>query len=498
MRIIKPYGRTVVEKSGSERPKRVLSYQTDPALGIDPGNREDVGEFVASHDTLVIAQWISTIDKIARKPSGENRATREQAEFRRRLGDAAWALIERRNLIADMADPAAQARLRKLWDFKIAPYEIERNGARKGRAPPSAKGRWYARFADGVEDVGKVDATKVAERIHEHLYLAQYQMRGYEQVRSEGLISARAKSISGNVLRPRPLVAARENNSGWTEEDRRRYERAGDVARNIRSAAERRETGDGKARPGRVTSEIAGEALYKHYAGLFIGRDGKVLPIAKAREQQVGLFNLHTAVKDCYSRILKSHKKDLEAHGERRRRVSTLLPDSSAALFRLVDAMGDNRDLNALVRLGRVIHYECAADSDDRPADVVANWRDDVTGSEYWTSDGQARIKRNEALVRVWRHVLALAHRTLTDWADPEGRIGGDILLSGNKVMENFDSGSYARKVALLFGNRAGCSSAMAATKISRKRSCEPPWRGLRGFAMPPFISRASADLPPR
>ena len=114
-----------------------------------------------------------------------------------------------------------------------------------------------------------------------------------------------------------------------------------------------------------------------------------------------------------------------------------------------------------------------------------------------WTSDGQAVIKRNEAFVRVWRHVLALASRTLTDWSDPEGRIGGDILLSGNKVMENFDNGSYARKVALLFGNRAAVPR-HGGDEDFQKAVLELPWRGLRGFAMPPFISRASANLPPR
>ena len=62
--------------------------------------------------------------------------------------------------------------------------------------------------------------------------------------------------------------------------------------------------------------------------------------------------------------------------------------------------------------------------------------------------------------MRVCRHLLALANRTLTDWADPEGKIGGDILLAIDKpnhmtAMSLFDTAVYGRKVDLLFGGRA-------------------------------------------
>jgi hypothetical protein len=455
MRIIKPYGRSVVEKAGPGRLARAVSLHPDPARGVELDNRKSVVEFAASHDRLVIAQWISTIDKIARKPVGEAAATPQQAEFRRRLGDAAWTLIERRALLTGLNDPAVKARLRRLWEFKIAPYKTARAVAKTGTRPPRLKGWWFRRFAGDVEEVDKVDADAVALAIHEHLYSAQYQMRVDDRTRLSGLIAARAESIAGNVLQPH--AAARDKDGGWSEDDQRRYAAAGDVAREIRSAAEARERGDGKIGPRRVTSEVAGAALFEHYARLFRGADGKAMGVAQARDQESGLFNLHMAVKDCYARILKGHGKDLAKHGEGRRRVSTLLPPTSVDLFRLLDAMLDNRDLNALVRLGKVIHYESAGAGVDRPADVVDHWPADVADSDYWTSDGQARIKRNEALVRVWRHVLALASRTLTDWADPKGMIGGDILLkdSVETAIANFDAESYKRKIEVLFGGRA-------------------------------------------
>jgi hypothetical protein len=495
MRIIKPYGRTVVEKVGSGRLARAVSLHPDPNRGVGSDNRQPVADFAASHERLVIAQWISTIDKIARKPAGDAKATPQQAEFRRRLGDAAWALIERRNLLPALNDPSGKAQLRRLWDFKIAPYETARAGAKTGTRPPPLKGRWFRRFAGDVDDVDKVDADAVAAAIHEHLYSAQYQMRVEDRTRLSGLIAARAESIAGNVLQPR--AAARDKNGGWSEDDQRRYAAAGDVAGEIRSAAEARERGDGKTGPRRVTNEVAGAALYEHYARLFRGADGKAMGVAQARDRESGLFNLHMAVKDCYARILKGHGKDLPKHGESRRKVSTLLPRSSADLFRLLDAMLDNRDLNALVRLGKVIHYESAGAGADRPADVVDHWPADVADSEYWTSDGQARIKRNEALVRVWRHVLALASRTLTDWADPKGMIGGDILLkdSVETAIRSFDAESYKGKIEVLFGGRAALFDGdgdeafqkdvlrFALEGVAQLRHAAFHFKGLGGFA---------------
>lgn len=337
MRIVKPYGRSVVETVEPGRPMRFVSLHPDPAQGIGPGNGRTVAEFAMSHDRLVIAQWISTIDKIARKPTGDAAAMPRQAEFRRRLGDAAWAAVERRNLLSGLIDPAVNARLRRLWDFKIAPYKTASGGGKPSGSPPRIKGRWLKRFAGGVDDVDKVDASAVAEAIYEHLYSAQYQMRANERVRLTGLIGARADSIAKNVLQARGT--ARDKNGGWSEADQRRYAAAGDVAQEIRSAAEARERGDGKIGPRRVTSEIAGAALFAHYARLFKDADGKVVGVSQARERESGLFNLHMAVKDCYARILKGHGKDLAKHGEGRRKVSTLLPRTNADLFRLLDAI---------------------------------------------------------------------------------------------------------------------------------------------------------------
>ena len=130
----------------------------------------------------------------------------------------------------------------------------------------------------------------------------------------------------------------------------------------------------------------------------------------------------------------------------------------------LVEARRGNRELADLIRLGKVIHYESAhyesarSRDSDQPANVVNNWPNDkkIKSSRYWTSKGQSKIKRNEALVRVWRGVVALAARTVKDWADPQGRIGGDILFEREKALnENFDAEACYWKIELLFGERS-------------------------------------------
>lgn len=495
MRIVKPYGRSHVEYA-----------ETDPAgatrrvLGLrsEPDKRRDIEQFARSHDELVMAQWISTLDKIATKPAGKNGPTDEQRRFRDRLGQAAWTLLVAKGLLPGSKDAERKEYLAKLWKAKVHPYGTTPYGARKdrqGRAfpPPSPKGRWYARFAGSVE-VAEVDAGALARKIFAHLHEAEYRIHPGRPNRRQGRIAARAKSIAGNV--PRPGSPARAGT--WTPADREAYARAGNVAQEIRRAAEAREAGEDQAGTRRVTPDIAAAALFGHYARLFRGHDGTALSIRDARTHAPGLFDLHMAVKDCYARILKRHKKDRKAHGDRRRKVSDLLPDTMDRLFALVDAKGANRDLNALVRLGKVVHYQSSGGGDDRPADIVNNWPADVTRSEYWTSDGQARIKRNEAFVRVWRHVLALAQRTLTDWADPKGRENDDILLAGpirRATEERFDAGSYGRKLALLYGKRADLFTrngddafrksvlrlALAGTAALRHGSFH--FKGLGGFA---------------
>ena len=105
-----------------------------------------------------------------------------------------------------------------------------------------------------------------------------------------------------------------------------------------------------------------------------------------------------------------------------------------------------NQDVSHLVRLGKVIHYQAIANG----GNVVTHWpsKKQIDNSDYWLSDGQAEIKRNEALVRIWKLVIAHAAHSLSDWADWHE---DDILLAA-KELTQIDSASFDAKFKLLFG----------------------------------------------
>lgn len=430
MRIIKPYGRSSTEFGGQEKLTRKLRQSPKYDTSVE------IGAFAETHPELVIAQWISAIDKIAAKPKGGRKPTPQQREFRRRLGKAALRLLTEKELFDPSGkDERGGRTFESLWEAKIHPYG---KGTDKKSSGP-AEGRWYKRFA-GDMDPSEADAAAIVERIYEHLHTREYRIHEPSHQKCAGRIAARAASIRDNALRPRPAVDFVD--SRWTDKDD--YKDKGDVAGDIaRKAAELEKTNQ------RMSVRKAAEVLYDQYGRLFKDGNEKVLSIEEARNKSPRLFGLHMAVKEVYARLLKNHKKKSVAH---------VLPKDMPALFRLIERKSDNRELNALVRMGKVIHYSAAPkENEDAPRNVIDNWPGDVTHSHYWTSDGQAKIKRNEAFVRVWRHTIALAAQTAKDWADPNGKIQDDILFNIEEVTgSNFDNDAYQRKLPLLFGNRAG------------------------------------------
>lgn len=438
MRIIKPYGRSSTEFNGKDGLTRKLRRNPTYKTSVE------IGEFAKTHPELVIAQWISAIDKIAAKPKGDRKPTREQREFRQRLGKAAFRLLTEKKLFdPSEKDERSDRTFESLWKAKIHPYgkgiDSKNNGYEKGR--------WYKRFV-GNTDVSKADAAAIAERIYDHLHKHEYRIHESRPQKRDGRIAVRAASIRNNALRPPPPAGFAP--SPWTDKDKRTYESKGNIAAEIaRKAAEIEKNSTKDKKPRSVSVRTAAEVLFGQYGKLFTDGNGKALSIREAREKFPGLFALHTAIKDAYVRLLKNHKK---------RSVKGVLPKDMAALFGLIASKSDNRNLNALVRLGKVIHYTAAPQgNEDAPCNVIDNWPGDVTHSCYWTSDGQAKIKRNDAFVRVWRHTIALAAQTLKDWADPNGKIQGDILFNIEEVAgSNFDDETYKRKLPLLFGNRAG------------------------------------------
>ncbi|MCK2169089.1 type VI-A CRISPR-associated RNA-guided ribonuclease Cas13a [Thalassospira xiamenensis] len=463
MRIVKPYGRSHVAGAMDvdDVPGRMLRQNDDLATS------RDIVAFAHKHDPLIIAQWISTIDKIASKPkiAKGKRAkgpTAAQMHLRTVLGDGAWAYLLENKLLSGIGSAQERGKLRLIWQSKISPWGDVPLSKEDDKGRPSAKGRWYGRFVGEIapEAVTPDHARRIVVEIHDHLYIAakrknpEQSARPDRLTRRRGMIAERARSIAGNVLKP-----GKHSPCLWTSKDCAKYAQFGDVARDIRQAAEREFNARSGSQHNRDTPgqrpagkqilpyDLAAKILYDQYGKVF----GTDTGIKEAQAAEPGLFALHSAIRECYRRFARDYRKT---------DILRILPCDMPSLFRLIGAQYRNRDINALIRLGKVIHYH----GSDGQQSVITNWpsRADIKTSRFWGSDGQADIKRHEAFVRVWRHVIALASRTLHDWADPEGqKFTGekdDILLNASKATEDdvFDSGLYRQKCQVLFGARAG------------------------------------------
>ena len=459
MLIVKPYGRSETALDGPNGPRRKIRRKVD---GVPDDGLAELAPFAAGHPELVLAQWISAIDKIAGKPRPGEKPTPEQRRLRETLGRAAFGFLERERLL-DLSE--RRDALELLWRRKLHPYGKGDDRKAHGRK----KGRWYAHFAGGKEpgDIDDEAAGEIVRKIREHLYDAQHRIGGGRPDKRRGLIAARAESIAAGV----PPLPERfpDGERLWSKEDRKEYAAAGDVAGRIRRQAEEKE----KEKEKKFLIRDAAPVLFEQYGRLFQGEDGAALSTAEARAARPGLFALHGAVKDAYARILKKHRK----HSAVR-----VLPADMATLFRLIERKSGNRGLAALLRLGKAIHYEAASKPGaDAPANAVDDRPGDVASSRYRTSAGQSEIKRNEAFVRVWRNTVALAARTAKDWADPKDRIERDILLKIKQATgDGFDADAFGAKLPLLFGDRTALFGGGDDFHRSVLRLALEGWAGLR------------------
>jgi hypothetical protein len=76
----------IVRPCGSSRSKEAERGLRRILVENATGRAErDIPVFARLHDELVIAQWISTVDKIARKPTGRKKPSAEQRTFRHKF-----------------------------------------------------------------------------------------------------------------------------------------------------------------------------------------------------------------------------------------------------------------------------------------------------------------------------------------------------------------------------------------------------------------------------
>lgn len=465
MRIIKPYGRS---KTTAGK-KRLITLKPEYKEGVD------VFETLKDKPDFISAVWISAIDKIATKPDNNKKPTPAQRDFREKLGCSAWPLIESKLRVflgKDMIDE-----FKKKWARKIHPYPKGEYSPPKN--PPEPKGRLYKLFAGDIEIklLKPDDYKRITEKIQLHLYVSSITEGSKTIIKSKGRIQANLQSIERNVLDDKT------KKQGWSEQTTIDYKQKweGDIAEQIKQKI---------APMSRCTSREAFEQaviiLKEVYASVFSDGNNGVLSIRDASEKHTELFALHSAIKGTYRNLLKDSKAKMAPKKLR-------LPRNWNALLLLVNAKVDNREINAIIRLGRIIHYESG--QEDIFEWITKHHSDHVLdNSIFWLSDGQAEIKRNEALVRIWRNVIAIGSQTLTDWA---GHTNPNEVLAGDSIKQaihegNFCQNRYYKKLHVLFGERSDKISVDDASSIIILETALKGWSKLRNDS---FHFKNTTDL---
>lgn len=455
MRMIRPYGRSVA-KDG--RRTLTLRPRRRGAAGNQntPKDSQDLPAFARDDPHILIAQWISAIDKVIHKP--KNNASPDLRAVRQSLGAACWErMTARHESLRTEQQMKRTEQMKKIWDWKLHPYgkAVEERRGREGpKVNTPRKGRWFDAFA-GNADLAHLDYDAVAKKLEDHLYHNQRRQHdgSPRSKRTEkGLITARAESVEKSL----PLRADKEKATKWTTQDAERlcvffrsphrddparkiWEKNRDIWEQIKTWKQKKERAKSNSRrfqdqkPPPMNGGDVGKIIAESYKDYFFDGDDVLTRDEIRDEGRGGELALWDAVRAYYRRLLKGKK-----HNESLNRT---LPKDAKALVALLQAQKDNRRVNDLIRRGRLLHYKVD---------------DSALGFD---SEKQSEIKRAEGFARVWRTAISHAQRSVKRWVDPDNRVFGDILGGNNDLFSHFNNTFDAQRtrdqVPLLFGARA-------------------------------------------
>ncbi len=285
--------------------------------------------------------------------------------------------------------------------------------------------------------------------------------------KGKGRIAHQLQSIAGNVHHPSPFDAWTVDAATWNNYFAKGDVKGDDVVTAIAKALKANHSKPAKPVASKngasplqsppATAQIQprqaklsdratiAKHLFDHYGRVF-GKDTTVKDLLDSAHAKHRLWLVHQRIKATYKALFDNASIEGLKHLHQR------LPQNKGAMRTLIEQRKNNHDVSHLVRLGKVIHYHAAAEGKT----VRAAWpdlRQQIESSPYWLSDGQAEIKRSEALVRVFKHAISHAGRTLTDLTQ---RTGGDIFLNAKKATENLSAQDCSERLSMLFGRSQG------------------------------------------
>jgi hypothetical protein len=441
MLVIKPYGRTQTKEpqdpTTAKQRQRMWVPRTPPAAA-------KALEQLSNETDFLVAQWISVIDKIIKKPNpkstdADGKPSQLQYQARQYIGCAALKHL-----------PPVDA---TTWQWKLHPYATN-------NLPPhpdklNIQGRLFKAFVGNDIKPAQIDAVRaelIAEKIHAHLTSNALNAQGTTH-KGHGRIQHQLQSIADNVHSPGQLDDWPNDDRAWND-----YFAQGDVVDAIAKALEAKHNKPKKkwglqsqsipaaTQPQLQQTKLNDRAiiakhLFDHF-GLVFGTATKVKDLLESSHPKHGLWQVHQRIKATYKALFDNASIEGLKHLHKR------LPKNKDAMRTLIGQRKNNHDVSHLVRLGKVIHYQAAAEGKT----IRAAWPDlkqKIDNSPYWLSDGQAEIKRSEALVRVFKHAISHAGRTLTDLTQWEGK---DIFSNGKKATNNLPVESCSERLVMLFG----------------------------------------------
>lgn len=435
--------------------------------GADEVPPRELCNFLATDPDLVIRQTISALDKVIRKPRGQNLRNFNVEAYvdRTLLSLELWKRVEvalRPLAEGTEEDEKAFVGLKDRWLSKVHPYaEVPFNPSRP-RADKNAdliqkfgdktltrddfRGRWH-RALWKTSSTGTPDYAATAAAIWSHLFDRELKISGACRTSSDdaaGLVQARGRSIASSVNDPRPVDGCDGTEADLAYSADIYFEE--DVAATIFAAVT-----DSVGRNVPFGRSDFGRILYDHF--------GPVLRrTAEGSDQRKALWTLHNAVRRFYQTLGKSERFARAIREADTKRLGDLLPANCAKLLEVLGAKDRNADVSALIRLGKLIAH--ASDLPTDTPDVQAAFSDRL--AYLSTSDGQSEIKRNEAFTRVWRTAVALSLRTVQVLApiDPnkprEYNFNQDP--AGNEyaraAVDEYEAAGHRGRLDLLFGNK--------------------------------------------
>lgn len=256
-----------------------------------------------------------------------------------------------------------------------------------------------------------------------------------------GRIAHQLGTITQNVHHKKDLEPHALDEAAWQT-----YFQKGDVIEQIAKAlAAKYNKSDKSKQPAQPTltdrATIA-KFLFEHYALVF-GKTTQVRDLVREEHPLHKQWQVHQRIKATYKAMFdNASMKGLKGIHKR-------VPKDKKEMWGRIHQRANNQSVAHLVRLGKVIHYQAAEECKT----VRAAWhtlQTTLDASPYWLSDGQAEIKRSEALVRVFKLAVSHAGRSLSDLTQWEG---GDIFDNEDKASKGAVAQEFGERMKTIFGN---------------------------------------------